>query len=136
MLNSRIHCPPTGMFSQTLKEKVNLIPKNPCPVGAQRGARSPKLSEVPLATNYRTQPRSGQMSKTEISKLKSSTAGLRFHDLRHHAITDQRNHRRAIKPLWSLPGTRISPNAGSLLARAAGSEEDCTGRNLDTRSDR
>ena len=76
------------------------------------------------------------MSKTEISKLKSSTAGLRFHDLRHHAITDQRNHRRAIKPLWSLPGTRISPNAGSLLARAAGSEEDCTGRNLDTRSDR
>jgi hypothetical protein len=26
--------------------------------------------------------------KTDISKVKSSTAGLRFHDLRHHAITE------------------------------------------------
>jgi len=32
--------------------------------------------------------------ESDISKIKSSTAGLRFHDLRHHAITELQNPRR------------------------------------------
>jgi integrase len=40
----------------------------------------------------------------DISKVKSSTAGLRFHDLRHHAITELAESRASDRTIMSIAG--------------------------------
>jgi integrase len=42
--------------------------------------------------------------KTDISKVKSSTAGLRFHDLRHHAITELAESQTSDQTIMSIAG--------------------------------
>jgi integrase len=41
---------------------------------------------------------------TDISKVKSSTAGLRFHDLRHHAITELAESQASDRTVMSIAG--------------------------------
>jgi len=40
----------------------------------------------------------------DISKVKSSTAGLRFHDLRHHAITELAESQASDRTVMSIAG--------------------------------
>ena len=40
----------------------------------------------------------------DISKVKSSTAGLRFHDLRHHAITELAESQASDRTIMSIAG--------------------------------
>src|SRR6476646_4139107 len=40
----------------------------------------------------------------DIRKLKSSTAGLRFHDLRHHAITELAESQTSDRTIMSIAG--------------------------------
>jgi hypothetical protein len=42
--------------------------------------------------------------EADISKLKSSTAGLRFHDLRHHAITELAESQASDRTVMSIAG--------------------------------
>ena len=42
--------------------------------------------------------------KADIRKIKSPLAGLRFHDLRHHASRSLRNPTLQTKPSWPSPG--------------------------------
>jgi len=45
--------------------------------------------------------------KADLKKIKSTLAGLRFHDLRHHAITSLRNRKPATARSWRLPDTSL-----------------------------
>jgi integrase len=40
----------------------------------------------------------------DIAKVKSSTAGLRFHDLRHHAITELAESQASDRTIMSIAG--------------------------------
>ena len=42
--------------------------------------------------------------RTDISKVKSSTAGLRFHDLRHHAITELAESQASDRTIMAIAG--------------------------------
>ena len=42
--------------------------------------------------------------KADISRLKSSTAGLRFHDLRHHAITELAESKASDQTIMAIAG--------------------------------
>jgi integrase len=46
--------------------------------------------------------------KADISKVKSPTAGLRFHDLRHHAITELAESQASDQTIMSIAG-HVSP---------------------------
>jgi integrase len=46
--------------------------------------------------------------KTDISKVKSSTEGLRFHDLRHHAITELAESKASDQTIMAIAG-HVSP---------------------------
>jgi integrase len=46
--------------------------------------------------------------KADISRVKSSTAGLRFHDLRHHAITELAESQTSDQTIMSIAG-HVSP---------------------------
>ena len=43
--------------------------------------------------------------KADLKKVKSVLAGLRFHDLRHHAITELAESQASDRTVWQLPGT-------------------------------
>ena len=69
-----------------------------------------------------------------MSALKSSTAGLRFHDLRHHAITELAESQASDRTVMSIAGhvsqqmlahyshVRIEAKRKALAALAAGSK--------------
>jgi integrase len=65
-----------------------------------RAIKCPACGELqnPSATCRRNQCR------TDISKVKSSTAGLRFHDLRHHAITELAESQASDRTIMSIAG--------------------------------
>ena len=46
--------------------------------------------------------------KTDISKIKSPTAGLRFHDLRHHAVTELAESQASDQTIMAIAG-HVSP---------------------------
>ena len=46
--------------------------------------------------------------KADISKVKSPTAGLRFHDLRHHAITELAESQASDQTIMAIAG-HVSP---------------------------
>jgi integrase len=47
---------------------------------------------------------SNDKCETDIAKIKSSTAGLRFHDLRHHAITELAESQASDRTVMSIAG--------------------------------
>jgi integrase len=51
---------------------------------------------------------SNEKCKADISKIKSSTAGLRFHDLRHHAITELAESQTSDQTIMAIAG-HVSP---------------------------
>lgn len=66
--------------------------------------------------------------KDNIEKIKSPTAGLRFHDLRHHAITELAESQASDQTIMAIAGHVAPRNAVPLLACAAGSQAQRIGR--------
>jgi integrase len=60
--------------------------------------------------------------KADIGKLKSPLHGLRFHDLRHHAITELAESQASDRTIMSIAGHVSQQNAGALLTREIGSK--------------
>jgi integrase len=82
---------------------------------------------------------------TDLSKIKSSTAGLRFHDLRHHAITELAESQASDRTIMSIAGhvsqrmlahyshVRIEAKRKALDALAAGVKAAGYDTNNDTK---
>ena len=82
---------------------------------------------------------------TDISKIKSSTAGLRFHDLRHHAITELAESQASDRTIMSIAGhvsqqmlahyshVRIDAKRTALNALAVGVKTEGYDTNCDTK---
>jgi Phage integrase family len=70
--------------------------------------------------------------KADISGLKSSTAGLRFHDLRHHAITELAESHTSDQTIMSIAG-HVSPK---MLATYSHIRMDAKRKGLDALSGR
>jgi integrase len=70
--------------------------------------------------------------KSDISGLKSSTAGLRFHDLRHHAITELAESQTSDQTIMSIAG-HVSPK---MLATYSHIRMDAKRKALDALSGR
>jgi integrase len=81
----------------------------------------------------------------DISKVKSSTAALRFHDLRHHAITELAESQASDRTIMSIAGhvsqqmlahyshVRIDAKRKALDALAVGVKTEGYGTNCDTK---
>jgi Phage integrase family len=82
----------------------------------------------------------------DIKEVKSSTAGLRFHDLRHHAITELAESQASDRTIMSIAGhvsqrmlahyshVRIEAKRKALDALATGGKRKGYDTNNDTRS--
>jgi integrase len=81
----------------------------------------------------------------DISKIRSSTAGLRFHDLRHHAITELAESQASDRTIMSIAGhvsqqmlahyshVRVEAKRKALDALAVGVKTDSYDTNNDTK---
>jgi len=65
-----------------------------------RAIRCPACEELQNPSLFCRNPKCG----ADISKLKSSTAGLRFHDLRHHAVTELAESQASDRTIMSIAG--------------------------------
>jgi integrase len=68
--------------------------------------------------------------KADLKKIKSQLAGLRFHDLRHHAITELAESLASDSTVMAIAG-HLSQDAGALLPCEAASEANRAGLALD-----
>ena len=73
-----------------------------------------------------------QRCKADISSVKSPTEGLRFHDLRHHAITELAETQASDQTIMSIAG-HVSPR---MLAHYSHVRMEAKRKALDTLSDR
>jgi hypothetical protein len=79
-------------------------------VGGRRGVISHVRLNAPSASGFRlpaAQCRDEQC-KADIHELKSSTVRLRFHDLRHHAITELAESQASDQTIMAIAG-HVSP---------------------------
>lgn len=85
--------------------------------------------------------------KADISKVKSPLAGLRFHDLRHHAITELAESQASDSTVMSIAGhvspkmlahyshVRLQAKRTALDALATGRKDTTQSRGYDTKND-
>jgi hypothetical protein len=53
--------------------------------------------------------------KADLKNVKSLLAGLRFHDLKHHAVTELAESQASDCTIMAIAGARLSKDAGALL---------------------
>jgi hypothetical protein len=109
------------------------------PMSGWRSAWRSLTRAVKCPSCGKLQPPSAKCCNTEcgvdISKVKSPTAGLRFHDLRHHAITELAESQASDRTIMSIAGhvsqrmlahyshVRIDAKRKALDALAVGGKE-------------
>jgi len=107
-----------------------------------RAINCPACGELQPPSNSCCKPECG----VDISKLKSVTAGLRFHDLRHHAITELAESQASDRTIMSIAGhvsqrmlahyshVRVEAKRKALDALAAGDKKKGYDTNDDTKA--
>jgi hypothetical protein len=75
-----------------------------------------------------------EQCKADINKVKSPLHGLRFHDLRHHAITELSEGQASDQTIMSIAG-HISPRMLRLYSRSDGGETTGARRSVNEAND-
>jgi Phage integrase family len=103
-------CRRTGTCSHMLRARVSRTRLSRCRDGARPGGRSPKAIYCPACGKLQDPADvcCNEHCKADISKVRSSTAGLRFHDLRHHAITELAEPQASDQTVMAIAG-HVSP---------------------------
>jgi hypothetical protein len=100
-----IPCYRIGICSPTLRVRVSRIRRADGGLahGMAKNYQGCYLPKCDTLQNPATECKN-EKCKADICKLKSSTAGLRFHDLRHHAITELADSLASDQTIMSIAG--------------------------------